>query len=121
MVGSFVNLAAVATYCKNKNIMAVAAGWKGQVSAEDTLFAAALAEALAPTHQLVGDFTHIMLQLWQANKQHLLHYIKKSEHYQRLVKVGKAESLSYCLTPSIIDCTPIANLTEEQEIVLLKV
>lgn len=112
LVGTFVNLAAVADRCRGKDVLAVCAGWKGQVCTEDALFAAALVEQLADTHAPLGDATHMMLELWRCHKSDLETYVITSEHYPRLVRAGKESTLTYCLTPSTMQSVPTAYLTE---------
>jgi 2-phosphosulfolactate phosphatase len=48
MVGSFLNLGALATYLKDQqyDVLILCAGWKGKPNLEDTLFAGALVERL---------------------------------------------------------------------------
>src|SRR5688572_30244568 len=49
IIGSFLNLSAVADHLKNstENILVVCSGWKGRVNLEDTLFAGAVVDKLA--------------------------------------------------------------------------
>ncbi|MDO5035523.1 MAG: 2-phosphosulfolactate phosphatase [Porphyromonas sp.] len=112
LVGGFVNLKALAQRCEGHDILAVCAGWKGRICIEDALFAGALADALSGTHIPTGDATKMVIELWQEHKGHLEEYIMNSEHYQRLVKAGKQDSLRLCLTESIMQSIPVAHMND---------
>ena len=52
VIGSFLNLSAVANYLLKgeNNVLVVCAGWKGKVNLEDTLFAGAVVELLGRSY-----------------------------------------------------------------------
>lgn len=98
VVGSFINLSAVAEYCTDRDVLAICAGWQGKPSKEDTLFAAALCDKLSSTHRVVTDTSQMMVELWRAHKDDLTSYIMDSNHYPRMVAAGKEGALDYCLS-----------------------
>lgn len=106
LIGSFRNLAKTLEYLKKqerKEILVLAAGWRGQVSSEDTLYAGALAyEAQRLGYgRAMNDATTMMQDLWMAHcltKEGREEYLKGSEHFARLSRAGHADALSYCLT-----------------------
>lgn len=117
IVGAFSNLSAVADFCREKFVYAVAAGWKGKVSLEDALFGAALYERLKATHRPSSDALRMVTPLY--DESNLIEAVKKSDHYPRLVRAEKLESFEYCLTPDTSSVVPVARLfSESKEIVL---
>ncbi|MDO4691427.1 MAG: 2-phosphosulfolactate phosphatase [Porphyromonadaceae bacterium] len=106
LVGSFINLPQTIDYCHrlgSTEVVIVAAGWQGQVCAEDCLYAGAFA-TLAEKQGLgvaQGDMAVMMRDLWREHCQTLearMKYIKCSEHYARLVHAGHADAAEYCMT-----------------------
>ena len=107
VVGAFSNLSAVADFCRDKAVYAVAAGWKGKVSLEDALFGAALCDRLRETHAPASDALRMILPLYESGS--LLNLVRtKADHYERLVKGDKLASLEYCLTPDTCPVVPVA-------------
>lgn len=119
VIGSFINLSAVAHYCRDKNVLAVCAGWRGKLSKEDILFGAALVDALSDTHQPVTDGTDMFLELWRLHQHHHIEYIRESNHYTRMLAAGKDNSFEYCLTPDLTDTLPIVEVSSAQELKII--
>ncbi|MDN4754353.1 2-phosphosulfolactate phosphatase [Porphyromonadaceae bacterium W3.11] len=113
VIGSFINLSAVANYCRDKNVLAVCAGWKGKPAKEDTLFAAALLDALSETHTPVTDVSEMFVELWRMHKGQLMNYTKESNHYPRMVAAGKDNSYEYCMTLDLSQTLPIATVQKD--------
>lgn len=109
VIGTFINLSAVAEYCHDKDVLAICAGWQGRPSKEDALFAAVLCDQLSATHEIVTDTSRMMVELWQAHRHQLTDYIKESNHYPRMVAAGKENALPYCLTIDSTHTLPIAS------------
>ncbi len=106
LIGSFLNLKSIVSHCLKQNpkdIIVLGAGWQGQMSTEDSLYAGALSYELEQAKLSVqkNDGTQLMQDLWEA---HCLDftarttYLAKSEHYARLKANGFAEAADYCLT-----------------------
>lgn len=110
MIGGFSNLTAVAAVCRDKDILAVCAGWQGQVSLEDSLYAAALVEALGATHTPISDATRMLSHLWQQAKVSSVAETiqREADHYQRLKQHGLEHTLSLCLEIDTHNIVPIA-------------
>lgn len=114
LVASFCNLTATANYLKVKGLPVVlaCAGWKGQPSAEDTLFAGALAQALG-ANDTESDALHLSTTYAKAaaaagsNHQFLDH----CSHVTRLAKHGLADDIAFCLQ---YDTCPIVVGQNEQ-------
>ena len=117
VVGAFSNLEAVAAFCRDRAVYAVAAGWKGKVSLEDALFGAALYDRLKETHTPASDALRMVTPLYNPNR--LIESVMKADHYDRLVKGGKLASFEYCLTTDTARVVPVAHLNPEtQEIAI---
>ncbi len=105
VIGAFTNLAAVAEYCRDKNVLVAAAGWEGKVSLEDALYGAALATELRASHTIGSDALRIVLAAYDPSRLHKV--LKESDHFARLVSAGHAQALDYCLRQSIYDVVPL--------------
>lgn len=106
LIGSLLNLPDTLDYCHRsgaQEVLIVAAGWQGQISTEDCLYAGAFA-CLAREQGLgiaEGDMAVMMQDLWHGHCQTMqerMDYIKRTEHYARLVQAGHADAAEYCMT-----------------------
>ena len=109
VVGSFLNLTSVAKHLKsqNKGVVIHCAGWKGNYSLEDTLFAGALYEALQPEFESDSDATHSAHTLYQAAKNKLLETVLESSHAKRLEKHNIRQDIVFCVKQDVYDVLPI--------------
>lgn len=109
LIGSLLNLTATLDYCHRQgasDVLVVAAGWEGQMSMEDCLYAGALAHEAQQNGvgRAMGDAALMMSTLWfmYSEPYALLSYIKQSEHYARLVSAGYEEVVPYCLSVDLL-------------------
>ncbi len=109
VIGSFLNLSTVADYLTNtgKDVVIHCAGWKGNYSLEDTLFAGALIEKLQPTFKLADDASFSALISYKAAKNNLLEVILGSAHAKRLEKYNIRKDIELCCTIDKYDVLPI--------------
>lgn len=108
LIGSFRNLNKTLRYLElqgREDVVVLAAGWQGQISTEDCLYAGAL--AIEAEHRGIGrargDAAVMLATLWQSQCSTLesrLAYIRASEHYTRLEHAGHLSAVEYCLSPS---------------------
>ena len=100
VVGSFLNLTALANYLRSgdDDILIVCAGWKGRFNLEDTLFAGALIEALSDTVVLECDAPQACLHLYLLAKANMFEFLKDASHIKRLAKLNIVEDIQFCLT-----------------------
>lgn len=123
VIGSFINLSAVANWLINKNegdILILCAGWKGKFCLEDTLFAGALSEILLKDEQnfeSICDSTQASIDLWEVAKPDLFAYLENVAQRHRLKMLGLDDVLQYCFTPNSSTFVPIL---ENGRIVLSK-
>ena len=109
MVGSFLNLGALANYLRSEpyDITVLCAGWKGRPNLEDTLFAGALADALKEQFMLREDGTLMAQRLYLQGKDNLMASVSNSSHVRRLQRLGIQKDISYCLQTDLYDIVPI--------------
>jgi len=102
-IGSFVNFSAISKYLISveKDVLIVCAGWKGQFSLEDTLFAGRLASALVEVCNFIpeGDAAVSAITLWHQARPDLLAFASRSSHYKRLINIESEDGLKYCFEP----------------------
>lgn len=99
LIGSFLNLGAVAKYLKSqdRDVLVFCAGWKGHVNIEDTLFAGALVTALVDTFVVDHDMAIISQHLYAAAKTDLVKFIAGSSYCIRMETKGLKNDIEYCL------------------------
>ena len=107
VIGSFLNLSAVANYLKNKDkdIVLFCAGWKDKVNLEDSLFAGALAQKL--TNAELDDSTLLCLDAFEMSGKNLIKTLQKSNHFQRLERKGVIRDIEYCCKLDTTNIVPI--------------
>lgn len=108
IIGSFLNLKTVADYLfiRGLDVVLLCAGWKGQVNAEDTLFAGALVNYLQDSFSVGNDSALIARDLYEMQKDRMLDFLKESSHFQRLNRLNIHKDIEFCLQSSIYDCLP---------------
>jgi 2-phosphosulfolactate phosphatase len=101
VIGSFLNLTAVANYLKQdaNNILIVCAGWKGRVNLEDTLFAGAVVELLKEHASSECDGPLMAQHLYNLAKNDMVDFLKYSSHVKRLNRLDIHKDIEFCLTP----------------------
>jgi 2-phosphosulfolactate phosphatase len=109
IIGSFLNLTAVANHLKNgtNDILIVCAGWKGKVNLEDTLFAGALVEKLGDAVKPECDAPLMALHLYRQAKSNMTDFLKDSSHVQRLNRLNIHNDIEFCLDVDQYDLVPI--------------
>ena len=109
VVGAFLNLQAVASYCAQagRDVVVVCAGWRDMVNAEDTLFAGALSLCMAATHAPANDATTISQFLYERNQGDLKGFLSPTSHFNRLLKLGLELDIDFCLTHNRYTAVPV--------------
>jgi len=109
IIGSFLNISAVARYVMkfNLDIIVFCAGWKGRVSIEDTLFAGALAEKLEVSYESADDSVLLSKSLYQKEKNNLLQYVENAGHAKRLRKFNVIKDIEFCLSMDTYNVVPV--------------
>ncbi len=109
LVGSFLNLDAIASYLKGQpyNVLVLCAGWKGRFNLEDTLFAGALVERLKDTYMMAEDSTIMSWRIYCQGQDNLIQYLANSSHLRRLQRLGIQKDIAYCLQHDLYDVVPV--------------
>lgn len=109
IIGSFLNLSAVANHLKTlpQNILVVCAGWKGKFNLEDTLFAGALVEKLKNDVQPACDAPLAAQALYNQAKGDMLQFLSNSSHVKRLARLNIHKDIAFCLTEDTYAVVPI--------------
>jgi len=111
LIASFLNLSAVAEYLNklNMNVIILCSGWEGDFCLEDTVFAGALIEKITNSGNFKSqnDAAISSLDHWFLAKTNMEEYLKKSFQYNRLVKLGMANIIKYCLTLDQSELLPV--------------
>lgn len=109
IIGSFLNLSRVAKYLidTNKDVVVHCAGWKGNYSLEDTLFAGALFEKLQKEFESADDATFSAFTIFQSAENRLLETILGSSHAKRLEKHNIRKDIELCCTIDKYDVLPV--------------
>ncbi|AQG81999.1 2-phosphosulfolactate phosphatase [Spirosoma montaniterrae] len=109
LVGSFLNLDAIARYLKSEryDVMVLCAGWKGRVNMEDTLFAGALIDRLKDSFALAEDSAIMAHRLYCDGKDNLVSYMANASHIRRLQKLGIQRDITYCLQHDLYEEIPV--------------
>ena len=110
LIGSFVNLQALADYllAKKDNVVIFCAAWKSLFNLEDSVFAGALAELL-----LQGGFSTECdsalgaVDLWHRAQKDLKKYLSKSSHRNRLKHLVSEEDFTYTVTLNSTNVIPV--------------
>ena len=109
IIGSFLNLSTVANYLikEGRDVVIHCAGWKGNYSLEDTLFAGALIAKLQSCFELADDASFSALSNYLSVKNDLLGTILSSSHAKRLEKHNIRKDIELCCTIDKYDVLPI--------------
>jgi 2-phosphosulfolactate phosphatase len=108
IIGTFLNLKTVSDYLyiRGLDVVLLCAGWKGQVNAEDSLFAGAVMDVLKGSFTVGNDSALLARDLYHLHKDDLEKFLLESSHYQRLKRLGIQKDISFCLRHSIYECLP---------------
>lgn len=118
LVGSFLNLSAVAHFLNSQgqDVLIVCAGWQGHVNLEDTLFAGALAEQLTAKFTMACDSTLAAISLYHMAKHDMMAFLQNSSHVQRLKRLHLEKDIAFCLNTDLYD---VVAVLEGKELVKL--
>lgn len=108
VIGSFLNIKAVCDYLYIRGLDSVllCAGWKGQVNAEDTLFAGAVVQCLHESFELGNDSALLARDLYNLHKHRMLDFLRDSSHFQRLNRLNIHKDIEFCLQSDLYDILP---------------
>lgn len=109
VIGSFLNLSAVADYLAvvSTNVLIVCSGWKGKVNLEDTVFAGALVERLQHDFKYACDAPMMAQRLYMEARHNLSAFLKDSSHIKRLQRLKIEKDIDFCLRQDQYHLVPV--------------
>jgi len=111
IIGSFLNLTAVANWIlqQNENVTVLCSGWKNRYNMEDTLFAGALVEALKGEIESTDydDAALAAQRMYNEAKDDLYGFLENSSHRHRMNRLDLEKDVRYCLQLDVTDVVPI--------------
>jgi 2-phosphosulfolactate phosphatase len=109
VAGAFLNLPALAHALgqSGRDVVICCAGWQGRFSAEDTLFAGALAIALEGTHSTDCDATEAAKVLYRQAQDNLEAALRQTAHAKRLGRLGVEKDMGFCATIGMFNIIPV--------------
>lgn len=109
VIGSFLNLSALCSWLREQteSVLLVCAGWKGNFSLEDTLFAGAVVDRLQDDFHVEDDSAVAAMDLYLNASGDLRTYLRKSSHSERLKKLDIEEDIAFCLQIDQLDTIPV--------------
>ncbi len=114
LIGSFLNISSVTNYLMEEpqDLLVLCAGWKGQFSLEDTLFAGGLVRKLSTVYRLADDSSLASERLYQSAEGNLFDFLANSSHFNRLKRLNVLKDIEFCLTPDQFNVIPILDQNE---------
>jgi 2-phosphosulfolactate phosphatase len=108
-IGSFVNIDALSNYLlqQNKPVIMACSAWKDKVNMEDSLMAGGVLHRLKNDFTFACDSGRMMEQLYQTAKTDIYEFHRQANHFGRLMNLGAAADLKYCLTENKTHVIPI--------------
>jgi len=108
LIGSFLNIKTVCDhlYLRSLDVVLVCAGWKGQVNAEDTLFAGAVVESLKNSFDIGNDSALLARNLYLQHHGNMFEFLKDSSHFKRLNRLNIHKDIEFCLQSHLYHCLP---------------
>ncbi|PZX64466.1 2-phosphosulfolactate phosphatase [Hydrotalea sandarakina] len=109
ITGSFPNLSAVANYLiqQKKQVILGCSAWKDKFNLEDTLFAGAVIQQIAPHFHIHCDSSLMAAEMYAMHQNNMHQFIRKTTHWHRLAAYGLEKDLEYCVTPDVANILPI--------------
>ncbi|RME15134.1 MAG: 2-phosphosulfolactate phosphatase [Bacteroidetes bacterium] len=102
IIGSFLNLNAVAEYIisQNKNVIMLCAGWKNKFNLEDFVFAGSLTHYLysTQTYTLASDSALLGYLTFDRSRRKLKEFLNMASHKKRLENLNLDADIDFCLT-----------------------
>jgi 2-phosphosulfolactate phosphatase len=106
-IGSMLNINALASMIKKdtRDLVIFCAAWKDKLNIEDTFMASLLLNRIG-AYVSTCDSTLIAQSLYSTHNANPIAFFQEATHYQRLVKMGNLQDVTYCLQDSILDVVP---------------
>lgn len=99
VVGSFANISVLTRWLveQNQHVCLLCAGWRDNVTLEDTIFAGAVARKLRNNFRRFQDTTLVAETLFQSANVRKRYFFRNSSHFKRLVHLNLQEDVKYAM------------------------
>ncbi|MEO1450223.1 MAG: 2-phosphosulfolactate phosphatase [Bacteroidota bacterium] len=99
VVGSFCNISALTDWliAQNEHVCLLCAGWRDNVTLEDTIFAGALARKLRHHFKRYQDTALVAETLFQTANVRKRYFFRHSSHFNRLIHLNLQEEVKYAM------------------------
>lgn len=110
-LGAAVNASSVAkaAAASGMDVTIVCAGTKGFFSLEDTLAAGAIIGAMGVPDAALDDLSLLSLDLYRRNADNLAGALRDCAHARRLIEIGYARDVEYCMHKDVLSIVPYYN------------
>lgn len=109
VVGSFCNITALTNWLikQNEHVCLLCAGWRDNVTLEDTIFAGALARKLRHNFRRFQDTALVAETLFNSANTRKRYFFRNSSHFQRLIHLELQEEVKYAMRRDTHPVIPI--------------
>lgn len=109
VIGSFGNIDTLAQWLikKNEHVCLLCAGWRDNVTLEDTIFAGALARKLRHNFRRFQDTALIAETLFNSANTRKRYFFRHSSHFQRLIHLNLQEEVKYAMRKDTHPVIPV--------------
>ncbi|MEM7656888.1 MAG: 2-phosphosulfolactate phosphatase [Bacteroidota bacterium] len=99
VVGSFCNISTLTEWLieKNEHVCLLCAGWRDNITLEDTIFAGAIARKLRNNFRRFQDTTLVAETLFQSANIRKKYFFRHSSHFHRLIHLNLQEEVKYAM------------------------
>lgn len=119
LIGSFLNAGRVVDFIREagNDLTIICAGWRNRVSLEDTLCAGLMLYRLWEGTEPEGssDTAHIAFTQYDHDRDNVEQALRRCNHAQRLVSMGRQEDVDYCLQ---LDALPVLPYYQDSRLIL---
>lgn len=112
LIGAFANLSALGRYLltHQRPVTVLCAGWKGDVNLEDTAFAGALLEGLAPIFSPGNEAANLAHAAYREFRRRPVATLLRSVHRRRIRAIGAEQDVRFAL--QVDTCPLLARFAE---------
>ncbi len=109
VIGSFCNISTLTQWLieKNEHVCLLCAGWRDNVTLEDTIFAGAMAKKLRHHFHRYQDTTLIAETLYNSANTRKRYFFRNSSHFQRLTHLHLQQEVKYAMRKDTHAVLPI--------------
>ena len=99
VVGSFCNISALTRWLvrQNEHVCLICAGWRDNITLEDTIFAGALSRKLRNHFRPFQDTVLVAETLFQSANIRKRYFFRHSSHFNRLIHLELQEEVKYAM------------------------